>query len=163
MADKLYKVGEVIDLSYQAPNKQSGLTGVVAEIFLPNKQKDSNFPDVVLTEDMANTGTYVGDFTPDQQGTWRVLMHKSDGDGQVGKSFSIGGHNVHSVGEAVGTVDGKVDTVNSNVGGVKAKTDNLPDDPASTTGVNTAKTDILDAIDTLDDKVSALDTPPMAF
>lgn len=128
MAEKLYKVNEAIELGYQAPNKETGLIDVVAEIYLPNKQKDSTFPDVELVE-VGATGTYRGEFTPDAQGTWQVIMHKSDGDSQVTKSYSVGAFNVHTVGEAVvavdsavggvdtkvTAVDGKVDTVNTNM------------------------------------------------
>jgi hypothetical protein len=112
MAEKLYKVNEVIELGYQAPNKETGLIGIVAEIYLPNKQKNSFHPDVTLVE-VAATGTYRGEFTPDEQGTWQVIMHKADGDSQVTKSYSVGAYNVHSVGEAVDAVDtalGGVDT-----------------------------------------------------
>jgi len=211
MADKLYKVDEAIELGYQAPNAESGLSGVIAEIYLPDGQKDSNFPDVILVE-VGTTGTYRGAFTPNTQGTWQVIMHKADGDGQVTKSYSVGGYNVDSVGQVVDavdttvnivdarvvtvdgkadnikakvdevdttldaldsqvdgmdtqldTVEGKVTTVDGKVDDVKTKTDALPVDPASATNVNAAKNDILSAIDAVDDKVSSLDTPPMAF
>lgn len=218
MADKLYKVDEAIELGYQAPNAESGLSGVIAEIYLPDGQKDSNFPDVILVE-VGTTGTYRGAFTPNEQGTWQVIMHKADGDGQVAKFYSVGGYNVDSVGQAViavdtavnlvdaavgtvdskvttvdgkvdnvqtkvneidttldaldsqvdgmdtqlNTVEGKVTTVDSKVDGVKTKTDALPVDPASATNVGTSKSEILVAIGAVDTKVSALDTPPMAF
>jgi len=99
MAEKIYKINEAIDIGYQAPNKESGLT-VIAEIYLPNKEKDSNYPDVILDE-VGNSGTYRGIFIPDQQGTWQLIIHKSDGDGQVANAYSVGGYNVHSVGEAI--------------------------------------------------------------
>jgi len=137
MADKNYKVNEVIDLGYQAPNKETGLT-VIAEIYLPNKSKDSTFPDVVLVE-VGNSGTYRGEFTPDQVGTWQVLTYKEGGDGQVVRNYSVGEHNVHSVGEAIGSVNAAVADVDSDVAALDSKLDNI------------------------DSKVSALDTPPMAF
>lgn len=138
MSDKLFKIGESIEVGYQAPNKQSELTGVVAEIYLPNKAKDSNFPDVELVE-VGSTGTYRGSFTPDQQGVWQVIMHKADGDGQVTKSYSVGGYNVHSVGEKIDVVDDKVEVVEG-----KADT-------------------IITKLDGIEGSVGALDTPPMAF
>jgi len=81
MARRDYKVNEVIRVLYQAPNKQSGLTDIVGEIFLPNGSKDSNFPDLVFTE-RENTGTYVSEFTPDALGEWQVIVHLGNGDGQ---------------------------------------------------------------------------------
>jgi len=138
MAEKNYKVGEEIPLGYQAPNKQSGLSGLnapIVEIYLPDTgsgiYKDSSYPDVVLVE-VGNSGTYRGAFTPDQQGEWQVVEHKADGDGQVTLKFSVGGHNVHSVGEKVNAVDGKM-------GGIQTK------------------------LDDIEGKVDAIDTPPMAF
>jgi hypothetical protein len=184
MAEQIYKINDGIELSYQAPNKQSGLSGVnapVAEIFLPNGQKDSNFPDVQLVE-IGSTGNYKGSFTPNEQGTWRVLMHRADGDGQVPKAYSVGAHNVHSVGEAVGTVDGKVGAVDGKVDNVQT-TVNAIDTQLDTVetkvdGVNTnvdqaetnirgADSDTLktlsDQLDGVDSKVSAMDTPPVAY
>jgi outer membrane murein-binding lipoprotein Lpp len=139
MAEKLYKVNEAIELGYQAPNKETGLVGVVAEIYLPNKQKNTFHPDVALVEVEA-TGTYRGEFTPDEQGTWQIIMHKADGDSQVTKSYSVGAHNVHTVGEAVGTVDGKIVTVDGKVDTVDGKV-------VAATG----------KIDTVDSKVVTLD------
>lgn len=136
MAEKNYKINETIDVIYQAPNKESGLSGVVAEILLPNGAPDSGFPDVALTE-RGNTGTYHGQFTPNAVGDWQLIIHKASGDGQVTKRYSVGNYNIHTIGEVVGTVDGKCDTI---------------DGKADTTHSK------IDAIDT---KVSALDTPPM--
>lgn len=159
MAQKNLLVGEAIELGYQAPNKQSGLSGgnaPIAEIYLPGtKEKDSNYPDVELIE-VENTGTYRGEFTPDSQGEWQVIMHKADGDGQTTKKYSVGAHNVHSVGEGVNVVDAKANSIQSAVAA-------LPDAGEVNTIVDT-RVDVTDAkIDALDIKVGELDTPPMAF
>ncbi len=156
MAEKFFKVGEEIEVFYQAPNKESGLT-IVAEIYLPNGEKDSNFPDVTLDE-MGGTGSYKNTFTPDAQGEWRAIIHKDNGDGQVVKRYSVGAHNVHSVGEAVGNVDGKASSIQSAVA-------NLDSDVAAVDGkvdaVQSTANDIETKVDNLDTKVSSLDTPPM--
>jgi len=180
MADKLYKVGEEIELSYQAPNKQSGLSGVVAEIFLPNGQKDSGFPDVALTE-IGTTGNYKGIFTPDAQGTWRVLMHKSDGGGQVPKAYSVGAKNIQDiyVDTAKDSTVAKDATVAKEATVAKdntvAKEATLTAAEASiNTNVDNAESAIRgsdsdtlktlsDQIDDVDNKVSSLDTPPVAY
>jgi hypothetical protein len=98
--DKLFKVNEAIEFGYQVPNAETGLSGVVAEIYLPDKSKSSLFPDVNMVE-VASTGTYRGSFTPDEVGVWEVIFHKANGDGQVVKSFSVGLYNVEQVGLAV--------------------------------------------------------------
>lgn len=128
MAEKNYKVGEVIEVVYQAPNKQSGLDNAVVEIFLPNDQKDSAFPDEILTE-IGSTGTYKGTFTPDAEGEWKVICHKADGDGQVVKRYSVGGHNVHSVGAKVDAVDAQLDTVESKIDTLDTKVGSLDTPP----------------------------------
>jgi hypothetical protein len=172
MADKQFKVNEVIELGYQAPNKESGLT-VTAEIYLPNLAKDSLFPDVTLVE-VESTGTYRGSFTPDQEGTWQVITHKAGGDGQVVKNYSVGAHNVHSVGAAIADVDSDVAAVgaavadvDSDVAAVGVAIADVDSDVAVVDGkVDTVdgKVDAVDAkLDSIDTKVSALDTPPMAF
>jgi hypothetical protein len=110
MADRAYKINEPIVISYQAPNAESGLVGVVADIYLPGDVKDSSYPSVELVE-IESTGNYVGNFTPDDYGVWRVLMHKADGSGQVPKGYSVGDYDVHSVGEAVAALDVKVSNI----------------------------------------------------
>lgn len=136
MAERNYKVNEPIKVLYQAPNRQSGLTDIVGEIYLPNGSKDSNFPDVSFTE-RGNSGTYSGSFTPDALGEWQVIVHQSDGSGQVTKQYSVGYYDVTGVGVAVEEVETKIDTVDTKVDTVETK------------------------IDILDTKVSSLDTPPM--
>lgn len=135
MAERNYKVNEPITIVYQAPNKESGAT-IIAEIYLPSGSKDSNFPDITLTE-RGSTGTYVDTFTPDQAGEWQVIIHKDDDTGQVTKRYSVGIYNVESVGQETSGVKSVVDGIDSQLDTVETK---------------------VDAIDT---KVSSLDTPPM--
>ncbi len=139
MGEKNYKVNEPIEIGYQAPNAESGLTGVVAEIFLPTKVKDPvNFADVVLVE-VADTGTYRGQFTPNAEGVWQVILHKADGSGKVTKSFSVGSHNIHTIGQLVSSIDSNVNVVSNTVN------------------------DINNKVDALSVAISTQATPPMAF
>jgi hypothetical protein len=188
MAESNYKVNEAIEIVYQAPNKESGLTGVtavIAEIYLPNDDKNSNFPDIELVE-IGSEGIYNGHFTPDEQGEWKAIIHKSGGDGQVVKRYSVGAHNVSSVGDEVGVVDGKIVSLDTKVDANATTTDANVDakigalENVSKTEVNAevdqaltdydvstkADEDAAHAttdgkIDALDIKVSSLDTPPM--
>jgi hypothetical protein len=144
MADKLFKVDEAIEFGYQAPNKESGLI-VVAEVYLPNKAKDSTYPDITVGE-IGTSGTYRGSFVPNVEGTWQVIIHKDDGDGQVSKSFSVGSHNVHSVGDAIALVSSDVAGVDDAVADIDVKVD----------AVDTKVTAIQNQVDTLG-------APPMAF
>jgi len=131
MAEKNLPVNEAIEVGYQAPSAESNLVGVnapVAEIYLPSGEKDSAFPDIELIE-VGNSGTYKGSFTPDAQGEWEVVMHMADGDSQVVKSFSVGAYNVHSVGEKVNTVDGKVVGIQSTLSSIETKVDAIDTPP----------------------------------
>lgn len=154
MSEANYKVNEASQILYQAPNAESGLSGVVAEIYLPSGVKDSDFPDVALVE-RGSTGTYVGSFTPDEQGDWEVIMHKSDGDGQVIKRYSVGGHNIHAIGEGVSALP---DTAAVNAEVDQALVDY---DGPTKTELDSAHSVTDGKIDALDIKVSSLDTPPM--
>lgn len=135
MADRHYKVDEPIEIIYQAPNKQTGLT-IEAEIILPGNVKDSNYPDLILTE-VLGKGVYRGDFTPDTQGEWKVVVHDDTGDGQVVKRYPVGGHDVHSVGEKLNDIDTSIDDVDIQLDSVETK------------------------IDSISTQVGSLDTPPM--
>jgi hypothetical protein len=135
MAEKNYLINEAIEIVYQAPNKEVGLT-ITAEIVLPNGSKDSNFPDITLTE-LLSKGIYTGNFTPNAIGDWKVVVHKPGDEGQVVKRYSVGDYNVHSIGGSIESLETSVDGVGSQVTTVESK------------------------IDSLDTKVGGLDTPPM--
>ena len=153
-----FKVNEPLPIVYQAPGAESGLSGVVAEIVLPTGVKDMvNFPDVILVEVMA-TGTYQGTFTPNVIGEWILIIHKADENGKVIKRYSVGSHNVHTVGEAVGgvnvavaVVDGKVVVVENKVDGVDTKV----------TTVDGKADQILTAVNNINTQVGGLDAPAM--
>lgn len=150
MGERNYKVNEPIKFVYQAPGRESGLMGIVAEIFLPNEAKDSDFPDVSMTE-IGNKGVYVGTFTPDALGEWTVVVHKSGDEGQVVKKYSVGSYDVTGVGVAVEDVEGKVDAVDAGVDAVQSTID----------GVN-SQLDVVEAkVESIETKVDNLDTPPM--
>lgn len=178
MAEKNHKIGEPIEIVYQAPNAVSGLD-IRADIYDENKALYS--ADNPLTE-VDGTGTYRDSFTPDAAGEWQAVVYKfidsNTRDGQVTKRYSVGDHNVHSVGAAIADVDADVAIVDSNVDAVKAKTDNLPAVPASEGNVNSVggavvtvegkvdgvqgtANDIETKVDDINTKVSSLDTPPM--
>jgi flagellin-like hook-associated protein FlgL len=165
MAEKNLLVNEAVELTYQAPNRETGLVGVLAEIYLPTGQKDAvNFPDVELVE-VGATGIYTGIFTPDAVGDWLAIYHDAEGDGQVFKRYSVGAYNVSSVGAAVNTVDGKIVTVSSAVTTVDGKVDTATGKIDTVDGkivtvdgkVDTANT----KLDFLSTKVGSLSTPPM--
>lgn len=99
------KVGVLIEQTYQATKATSGLTDVTMEIYDETRAKDGvNFPDVTMTE-IGSTGRYYGSFTPDAEGFWRVMIDSATKSGKVVRDFKIVGHDIDSVGDAVGALN----------------------------------------------------------
>jgi len=107
MADKPYKVNESIKVVYQAPNAASGLVDVTMEIYNELGVKDSDFPDVTLTE-MGNSGRYQGEFTPDEEGEWTITIESAPGEGEVVKHYSVGSYNIASIGTKIETCENNI-------------------------------------------------------
>jgi hypothetical protein len=127
MAEKNYKVNEPIKIVYQAPGKQSGLT-VTAEIILPGDVKDSNFPDIVLTE-VLGKGIYADTFTPDQVGEWESIVHLPGDAGQVVKRYSVGNFDVDTVGNRADSIKTTVEGIDTQLDTVETKIDNIDTPP----------------------------------
>lgn len=158
MAEKNLLINELIEFVYQAPNATPGLSDITAEIYLPGNVKDEpNFPDIPLTE-IDSTGEYVGSFIPNAEGEWKVIIHRPGSEGQVVKRFSVGAHNVHSVGEKSNSIQAAVADVDADVavvGGVVTTVDGKVD------AIDAKAVSIETKVDNIDTKVSSLDTPPM--
>jgi len=105
MAQGEYKVGEIIEVTYQATGSQTGLEDVTMEIYDETGVKDvPNFPDVIMTEIVA-TGRYKGSFTTDAEGKWRVMIDSATKPGKVVKDFDIVAHNIDAIGDAVAALN----------------------------------------------------------
>jgi len=105
MAQGIYKIGEVIDVSYQATKATSGLTDVNMEIYDQTRAKDiGNFPDVTMTE-IGSTGRYYGSLTPDAEGIWTIMIDSATKSGKIVKTFAITAHNIDSIGDAVAALN----------------------------------------------------------
>jgi len=108
MSQGNYKIGELIEVTYQASNALSGLTDVKMEIYDETGAKDvGNFPDVTMTE-IGSTGRYKGSFTPDAEGKWRVMVNSASHIGKMVKDYDVVAHNIDSIGDAVGTVNSEM-------------------------------------------------------
>ncbi len=136
MPQGIYKVDEVIEVTYQAAAKTSGLIDVTMEIYDETGAKDVvNFADVIMTE-LGATGRYKGVFTPDEEGKWRVMIDSATKPGSMVKDFDVTAANINSIGDAVAAVDGKVDTIDGKIDSVQTAVADLNDVSAS--DVNTA-------------------------
>ena len=130
MAEKNFKVGESIEVQYQAGNGDSGLI-INMKIVKPDKSFVPGDP-IVLTE-VGNSGRYWASFVPSTMGDWSVQVEKADGTGKVTKAFSVGDYHVEDLGANLELVKGKLDDQDVNLGvvhtkvdDVKAKTDRIP-------------------------------------
>ncbi|KKN77831.1 hypothetical protein LCGC14_0355680 [marine sediment metagenome] len=113
MGQGTYKVGEVIEVTYQAKGSTTGLTDVVMEIYDETGAKDIPiFPDVIMTE-VGSTGRYYGVFTPDVVGVWKVLIDSATASGKMVKQFDVVLHNIDSIGGAVDSVKSTVEGITS--------------------------------------------------
>ena len=105
MAQGQYKVGEEIEVTYQAAGATSGLLDIKMEIFDETGVKDTtNFPDVIMVE-IGSTGRYKGSFTPDLKGKWRVMINSNAKKGKVVKDYDVVGYNIESIGGALSGLD----------------------------------------------------------
>ena len=117
MAQKNFKINEVIDVIYQAPGATTGKT-VTMEIYDESGAKDLiDFPDVTMAEIVA-TGRYQGSFTPDAEGEWIIHIALSTGDGKIVKQYSVGQQNINSIGAIVAGIDTQLDTVETKIDGL---------------------------------------------
>jgi hypothetical protein len=87
------KINNSVQVIYQAPKAQTGLT-VTMEIIDETGAKDIvNFPDVTMVETPAASGRYVGTFTPDALGVWRVDVAHTSGKNPVTLSYNVHQYN----------------------------------------------------------------------
>ena len=114
MAQKDYKIGEEIKVTYQAPGALTGQI-VIMEIYDETGAKDIvNFPDVTMTE-VGAKGCYRDSFTPDEGGNWEIIVALDNGEGQAVKQYSVAGYNVDAIGLIVSETEATLDIVKSKV------------------------------------------------
>ncbi len=141
--DGEHKNGVEIIVSYQAVNEATGKT-VTMDVYDEAFALDAVKSVAEMTEVVA-TGRYKAAFTPDAEGEWIVVMkNTTDGNGAVVKAFSVGGHNVDGIGDAIVTVDGKVDTVDGKIDTVDTVVDAIK-------AVTDVETGVKAAVDALQD------------
>ena len=124
MAQGEYKNGEVIEVTYQATGATSGLIDVKMDVYDEGHLIDAPKGVAAMTE-IGSTGRYYGDFTPDAEGEWTVVINSIATPGKIVKKYSVVGHNIDSVGDAVATTDGKIDTLDTIVDATAIQVGNL--------------------------------------
>jgi len=126
MATGTYKNGVAILVTYQAVACATGKTVTMA-VYDEEHALDEAKGSAGMTE-IGATGRYYATFTPDAEGEWIVIMENTtDGNGEVVKAFAVAGHDVDSIGDAVATVDGKIDTLDTVADGIQTDLSNETD------------------------------------
>lgn len=153
----MYKVGNTIEVVYQARNVHSGGIALM-EVYDETHTLDLVQSNTIGMTEIGTTGRYYDSFVPNAEGTWVVVLYEKIGaqkKGHAVKAHIVGSEDINSVGS-------KVDLV-------KAKTDNLPIDPADqsqvesaiTTSENNIRGTDADTLKTLSDQMDAIESPAM--
>jgi len=136
MAEKNFKIGESIEVQYQAGNGDSGLT-IKMRVVKPDKSYVPGDP-VVLTE-VGNSGRYWASFVPNIIGDWSVQVEKADGTGKVTRAFSVGDYHIEDLGANLELVKGQLNDQDDNLGVVHTKVDEIK---AKTDRISTIESDV---------------------
>jgi hypothetical protein len=149
-----YKVSKAIEVTYQAAGSATGLLDVQMDVYDEAHAIDA--PKGGAMTEIGSTGRYYKAFTPDAEGEWTVLIDSATTPGKVVKHYSVVGHDVDSVGDAVAVTDGKVDAVDTVVDAIKVVTDTESGVKADVAALNDVSTGDIDA------RLSAYDAPTKA-
>lgn len=122
MAQKSFKVGEAVEVVYQAQNAATGVV-INMEVYDETHTIVAGGP-TVLTE-LGASGRYYASFVPDIEGEWSVQIEQVDGIGKATKSFSVGARNIQDIGAKVDTIENSTTTLGTNIGIVEGKVDTV--------------------------------------
>jgi len=122
MGQRNFKVGEAIEVVYQAQNAGSGVV-INMEVYDETHTLVAGGPTVMM--ELGTSGRYYASFTPDIAGEWSVQIEQDGGIGQTTKAFSVGDHNVHDVGAKVDIIDDNTTNLGTNLGIVEGKVDDV--------------------------------------
>ena len=128
MAQKSYKVGQAIEVVYQAQNAASAVV-INMEVYDEAHVIVVGGP-TVLTE-LGSSGRYYTTFIPDAEGEWSVQIEQTGGIGKATKSFSVGSRNLQDIGATVETVENITTTLGTNLAIVEGKVDSVIDNQSS--------------------------------
>jgi hypothetical protein len=109
MAAGTYKSGVQINLVYQAAGllaDAAPVGTVFDEAGALDSPKSTSLTSQLALGELTGVaaGRYLGHFTPDAEGRWTVVIQDKNGAGEVSKVYEVCGHNVDSVGDAVGNL-----------------------------------------------------------
>jgi hypothetical protein len=145
-----HRIGEVIEVTYQAPGAQSGLD-IRMFVFDPTKTLVEGVSPPIQMQEIGSEGEYVASFTPGTSGVWRAICRVATGGGQVIKPYFVVPHNIHSIGDDI--QDMLVD-----LGDIDLAIAGLPDAADVNAEVDQA---LIDYDVATKEDVEGIDSPPM--
>ena len=118
MAAGIYKSGVQIKLVYQAAGLLAAAApvgSVFDEAGALDSAATSSLTTALAVGELTGVaaGRYHGFFTPDAEGRWTVVIQDKNGDGEVSKVYQVCGHDMDSVGDAIGAVPALVSDIES--------------------------------------------------
>lgn len=117
MADKLFKLNDVISVEFQAT---AGSVSANLDIYDETGIKDALQSGAMVQ--LGTTNLWRKSFTPDVVGVWLVQATDSQG-GKASKSYSVGTYNIETIGtdmakgSEIAAVKAKTDVLESNIRG----------------------------------------------
>lgn len=112
--EAIYEKNSLIEFKYRC-NGSSSTANPVAETIDEDGVVDLLI--VVTLTQVSTSRIWKGSFTPDASGVWGIHITDSNG-GDVVKDFPVGDIGVQTMAEAIVTIDGKVDDLDSKVDGL---------------------------------------------
>ena len=106
MVAGIYKSGVDIKLVYQAAALLSAAVpvgSVFDETGALHSAETTALTSALLAGELSGVaqGRYLGNFTPDAEGRWTVVIQDKNGAGEVTKTYEVCGHDIDSIGDAM--------------------------------------------------------------
>lgn len=93
------KVNVAVEVTYQAAGATTGLSDVQMDVYDEAHVIDA--PKGGAMTEIGSTGRYYKAFTPDAEGEWTVMIDSTAAPGKIVKKFTVVGHSIDSVGDAI--------------------------------------------------------------
>jgi len=114
MAQGNYKSGESIDLVYHSAGDVTALTPTAVVYDEGNAvhavETTALVSSLAVSANQKAGGIYKGNFEPDAEGEWTVVIDDGTGDGTAVKTYLVCGHNIDEVGDDAATAKNNADS-----------------------------------------------------
>lgn len=118
----MYTKNKAIHIAYRALNYVTGLTDVSAKVY---DEIGGLFTTITLTEVVGQGGLYIGTFTPDEAGQWRIRISSITNLDDVTKVFEVGLYDTDDIKVQTQSIEDKIDIIDGNIDLIKLETDKI--------------------------------------